>query len=295
MENLRGIALMVAAMAGFALEDAFIKAAAVTMPPGQILMMLGLMGGTLFALAARAQGVAVINPAFFQRGVVLRNLAEMVGTFGMVMSIALLPLSIVSSILQAMPLVITMGAALFLGEAVGWRRWSAVAVGFFGVLLIVQPGGAEFDPNIFWPLLAVLGLGARDLAVRRVPKSVPHILLAVYGFGAVVPVGMVQLAVSGGAVWPDARLWGLLCAGVAFGVVAYYLLVSATRIGDVSVITPFRYSRLLFALIIGIAVFGERPDLATYAGSALIIGSGIYTFVRERRLARRRPLDPTLV
>ena len=296
MNNLNGILLVIASMAAFTLEDMFIKRLSGEIPVGQILIMLGIGSGSVFACMALIKGENLFPRQAWRGVVLLRSGAEAFGAMAFATALSLVDISTVAAVFQALPLVITMGAALFLGEQVGWRRWSAIAVGFAGVMLIVRPGGAEFDPNVFWALLAVVALGGRDLAVRQVPRSVPHILLAVYGFTAVVPVGLVQLSITGGAIWPDTYLWTLIGGAVAVGVTAYYLLVSATRIGDVAVITPFRYSRLVFALCVGILVFGERPDLATYAGAALIIGSGIYTFVRERRLARRMDaVDPTLV
>jgi len=282
MTNLRGIGLMVAAMALFALEDMFIKLLAGSLPVGQVLMVLGLGGAVVFAVLARMQGQPILPRALLHPAVMLRNLGELVGTVGFVTALALTPLSSAASILQAMPLVVTMGAALFFGETVGWRRWSAIVVGFIGILIIVRPGLEGFQPASLFAVLAVFGLGARDIATRAVPPDVSSLQMSSWGFGMVVPAGAVMLMLEGAPAAVDATraLW--LALGVVVGAVGYYALILASRGGDVAVITPFRYSRILFAMAIGVVIFGERPDGATLVGAAIVIASGLYTLWRER-------------
>lgn len=289
-DNLRGILLMVAGMAGFALEDTFIKLAANDLPAGFILIVIGLCGTLAFGLMARARGEAVLARAALHPAVMGRNAGEMVGTFGFIVALTLAPLSTVSAVQQAMPLFVTMGAALFLGERVGWRRWTAIAVGFAGVMLVIRPGMEGFDANLLWALLSVAGLGARDLFTRRVPQTISTVQLSVWAFISVTALGAVMLAASGGMQMPGP--WQILWLGCAssVGIGAYWALTQANRLGEMSVITPFRYSRILFALILGILVFGERPDVITLCGAAIIVGSGIYTFARERQ-ARQRALS----
>lgn len=288
-DNLRGIILMVAAMAGFAFEDMFIKWAASDLPTGQILLMIGLAGALVFAAMARAQGQRTFVAAALHPAVVGRNLGEMIGTYGFVTALTLAPLSTVSAVAQAMPLAVTMGAALFLGETVGWRRWTAITVGFLGVLLIIRPGLDGFDPNALWAVLAVFGLGARDLFTRRMPAEITTMQLSVWGFLAVAVLGAGMLFASGGGQVPAAAQAGYVGGALAFGIAAYWALTAANRLGEMSVITPFRYSRLIFGVALGVLVFGERPDVMTLLGGLIIIGSGLYTFARER--ARKRALS----
>lgn len=284
--NLRAILLMVGSMAAFAIEDMFVKFVAVDMPTGQILMFLGLGGIPVFGWLAHRKGARVWTRDALHPTVIWRNAGEVIGTWGFITALALVPLATVSAILQAMPLAVTFGAALFLGEAVGWRRWTAILVGFFGVLMVIRPGLSGFDANALWALLAVAGLSLRDLATRRVPRTVSSTQLSVWGFAAVALLGAAMLAVSGGAVWPEpVQILWLACA-LTGGIVGYWAITEAMRLGEVATVTPFRYSRLVFALIIGVLVFGERPDAATLLGAALIIASGLYTFARERRLKR---------
>ena len=289
--NQRGIVLMTLGMAGFALEDMFIKLMAAHLPTGQIMLSLGIAGAVVFGLVARRQGLRFWSREALHPAVLGRNLSEMIGSFGFVLAIALSPLTTATAIFQATPLAVTMGAALFLGERVGWRRWTAIAVGFAGVLLVVRPGSEAFVPASLFGVVAVLGLSGRDLFTRRIPRTTASMLLVAWGFMAVALVGVVQLAASGGAVLPTGAELAWLVAALVIGAAAYWALTEATRAGEISVITPFRYSRLLFALAIGILVFGERPDAWTLLGAALIVGSGLYSLLRERARARAAALS----
>ena len=214
----------------------------------------------------------------------LRNVGEMVGTLGYVTALTLIPISTASAILQATPLVVTLGAALFLAEPVGWRRWSAVVVGFLGVLLVIRPGLEGFDVQSLFAVVGVLGLAFRDLATRRIPRETSSFQLSFLAFLSLIPAaGILSLFSNQSFVSPDAPQWGLIAAAVAMGVVAYYAIVGAARIGEISFVTPFRYSRMLFALIVGILVFEERPDALMLLGAIIIVASGIYTVWRERK------------
>jgi len=288
MENLRGSVLMVLAMAGFALEDMFIKRLADTMPVGQIIMAIGLGGAAIFAAICARRGRRLFTRDLLARPVLLRNTGEMAGTMCFVTAIALTPLSSASAILQATPLAVTLGAALFLGEPVGWRRWSAILVGFAGVLMVVRPGLAGFAPASLFAVGAVIGLALRDLATRAVPAAISSMQLSAYAFATLVPTGAILLAFGEGAVMPAAVQLRDLGLALGCGVAAYYAIVAAMRVGEVAVVTPFRYTRLVFALVIGVAVFAERPDAWTLAGAAVIVASGLYTLMREARLGRRR-------
>lgn len=270
-------------MAGFALEDMFIKSAARSLPVGEILILFGLAGMAAFIALALRRGERVLHPAILSRPILLRAMSEVAGRLGYTLALAFTPLSSASAILQATPLVVVAGAALFFGETVGWRRWAAILVGFAGVLIILRPGLEGFELASLWAVLGMLGFAGRDLATRAAPPVLSNVQLGIYGFFMLIPTGAAMLAVTGGWVVPDAATTRDLALATLFGVAAYYGLTAAMRIGEVSVITPFRYTRLVFALALGMAVFAERPDAATLAGSAIIIGSGLYTLVQGRR------------
>lgn len=289
MDNLRGATLMVLAMLGFALEDMFIKFLADAVPVGQIILMLGIGGGIAFGAVVRLQGRALFTQEMLCLPIVLRALGEMVGTIAFITAFVLTSLSSASAILQATPLAVTLGAALFLGEAVGWRRWSAIMVGFCGVLLIIRPGLDSFEVLSLLAVLAVVMLALRDLATRVAPRSISSMQLSFLGFIVLVPAGLALMGASG---TPFVGLNGTAVlhfgGALTVGLFSYYALVAAVRVGEVSFVTPFRYARLLFALVVGILVFGETPDALTLAGAAIIVASGIYTVWRERRLGVAR-------
>lgn len=287
MENLRAAALMVASMLFFAIEDMFVKWLSGDLSVGLILAILGLGGGLVFATTAKARGDQIISRALLTRPVILRNIGEMMGTMGFVMAIALTPLASATAILQAIPLAVTLGAALFMGASVGWRRWLAIVVGFLGVLLVIRPGFDAFEPASLFAVQGVIGLAIRDLATRACPKDVSSMQLSAYGFLSIVPVGIAMMAISGTGTIPSAVHIGSIIGALIAGVTGYYMIVATMRIGDVAVVTPFRYTRLVFALIVGAVVFGEKPDTLTLVGAAIIVASGLYTLMREARLGHQ--------
>lgn len=284
--NLRGSLLMTLAMAAFAVEDMSVKAAARTIPVGEVVALFGLIGLAFFAGLALVQGEAPLPRAFLGRTMVVRSAFEVAGRLFYALALALIPLSVASAILQATPLVVVAGAALVFGEKVGWRRWTAVAIGFVGVLMILRPGLAGFDALALLAVAGTLGFAFRDLATRAAPKGLSNAQLGVAGFAMLTIAGLVILAVTGGAVWPDAAGMGFVVVATAFGVLAYGALTAAMRTGEVSVVTPFRYTRLVFALILAFVAFDERPDAMMLAGCAVIVGSGLYTLFRSRKVAQ---------
>jgi drug/metabolite transporter (DMT)-like permease len=281
-DNLRGSLLMTAAMAGFAVEDVFIKAAARAMPLGQILLVMGLAGVVVFGLMAKARGEPVLPRAFLDRAMLVRSGFEVVGRLFYGLSIALTALSTTSAILQATPLVVVAAAALIFGEKVGWQRWLAVGVGFVGVLIILRPGVAGFSALSLLAVVGLLGFAGRDLATRAAPKGLSNRQLGILGFAMLGLAGAILLGWSGGAHLPDLRSLGLLTGASLFGILGYHALTGAMRTGEVSVVTPFRYTRLVFAMILAIAIFGERPDAATWVGAALVVASGVFTLTRAK-------------
>jgi drug/metabolite transporter (DMT)-like permease len=282
-DNLTGSLLMVAAMAGFAVEDMFLKSAAATLPVGQIMMIFGAGGMIAFAILTLLRGERVFHPAILSRPILIRAVFEVAGRLFYTLAIALTPLSSASAILQATPLVVVAGAAVFFGESVGWRRWTAIAAGFVGVLIILRPGADSFTPLSLFAVLGTLGFAGRDLATRAAPPVLSNMQLGVYGFAMVLAAGAGLLGFTGGALIPGPRASADLALGILVGVFAYYALTAAMRTGAVAVVTPFRYTRLVFALILGALVFGEHPDALTLTGSAIVVASGLYTLWRARR------------
>lgn len=287
-QNLRGILLMLASMALFAIEDMFLKWAAAGLPIGQIVFVSGAFGLPVFVLMAWHQGQRVLTRNILHPAVIARNIGEMLGTFAYLTALSRLPLSTVSAVLQAMPLAITLAAALFMQEQVGWRRWSAIAVGFSGVLLVIRPGLDGFRPDALWMLVCVAALTLRDLATRRIPPGCTTAQVSAWGLAAVGILGAGMMVTSGQVAVPSAWQSFVLLGALIFGTAGYWAITAASRTGEVSVVAPFRYIRLIFAIAIGALVFSEIPDRFTLIGSALIIASGLYSIARER--ARKRAI-----
>lgn len=285
MDNLRGASFMILAMALFAVEDMIIKILSVDLPTGQILVILGGGGALVFAVMAFLRGQTLWSRALLNKFILMRTGAEVLGTVGFITALSLTDITLASAIIQAVPLFVTLGAAFFLKEQVGWRRWSAIAVGFFGVLLVIRPGLDAFEPASLFAVLAVIGLGSRDLFTRAAPRSTTAEQMSIMAFMGVAVAGITLGVVFDQPVTALSRTNMVLSLiSVILGVMAYLTIVVATRTGDVAAVAPFRYSRIAFALVIGVFVFGERPDTLMLIGVAIIVASGIYTLWRERRV-----------
>ena len=281
MENLRGILFMLLAMAGFALEDLFIKLLSSHLPVSQILFILGFSGTAVFLVIALLTHAPILHRDLLNRPVIVRTLCELFAALFFTSAIALTPLSSVASILMTTPLMVTMGAAIFFGEKVGWRRWTAIMIGFFGVLLILRPGFDSFMPASLLAVIATIFLAVRDLATRTMQIDISTTTVSIYAFFAMGISGFFAMPFFSAMVIPSSIEIVYLISAVFVGVIGYYAIVLATRNGDVSVISPFRYSRLVFAMLLSIIILRERPDLLTLSGAAIIVASGIYAFIRE--------------
>lgn len=286
--NLRGSLFMVLAMAAFALEDMLYKSVTLALPMGQGLVLFGVLGMALFTLLCVLRGQPPLVAQMWRPGLLLRSGFEVLGRLFFALALAFGDLSTTAAILQALPLAVTLGAVLFLREAVGWRRWLAIWVGFFGVLLVIRPTTQGVAPEAIFALLGMVGFAGRDLATRAAPPSIGNLQLGVLGFGMVILAGLVLMLAFGEAPsLPSGQVWGLLIGAALFGVLAYHAVTVAMRVGQVAVVAPFRYSRLVFAMGLGALVFGERPDLQTWLGAALIVGSGLFTLLASARGPRK--------
>ena len=284
MENFRGILFMTLAMAGFALEDLILKILSNVIPVSQLMIYFGVFAGIFLSIIAKITKVPVISPDILKNKlVILRTVAEMLGAVFFLTAISLIPLSTVSAILQATPLLVTLGAALFFKESVGWRRWTAVCMGFTGVILILKPGLDSFQPSSLLALLGVIFLSLRDLLTRHIKDDIASLTVSIYAFISVALGGVILIPFNDNFVMLTIPQWLMIITSTSVGCFAYLFLVLATRAGDISVIAPFRYTRLIFTLILALLILSEHPDDLTLIGAAIIIASGCYTFWRENR------------
>jgi drug/metabolite transporter (DMT)-like permease len=289
-DNLRAAAILTLAMLVFAVEDALIKVLTSELPVSEVLGMIALAGVVVFGGLLRARKERFWTRDLLDPAVALRNASEAVASVAIVLALALTELSTAAAIMQAVPLFITLGAVVWLKEPVGWRRSAAIALGFVGVLMVVKPGLAGFQPASLWAVVAAAGLAARDLVTRRVPAGMGSLHLSAAAFVALLIAAALMALIRGERpVLPDARQAGLALSCGLVTVTGYALLVTATRIGEASILAPVRYTRLVFALILAVIVFGERLDALTITGATIIVSSGSYTVWREARLGRRHP------
>ena len=275
---------MILAMAGFAFEDLFIKTLSAHLPVSEIILILGSTGSIIFLIIALLQRAPIIHKDLLNRYVITRTVLELFGALFFVIAIALTPLSSASAILQITPLLVTIGAAVFFRENVGWRRWTAVLIGFIGVLLILRPGFGGFMPASIFALLGAMFLAGRDLATRAMEVKLPSVTIALYAFLAFGISGIFIMPFNSAMIALTSTDIMYFIGASVFGVIAYYSLVIASRIGEMSVISPFRYSRIVFAMLLSILVLKENPDSLTLIGATIIVVSGLYTFLRENVL-----------
>ena len=271
-------------MAAFALEDVCIKATSEILPTGQILIMFGLGGAFIFACLSLLNDERLISADVISSPMRIRLFFEILGRLFYVLAITLTPLSSATVILQATPIVVVAGAALIFGETVGWRRWTAIFIGLIGVVIIVRPGSDGFSILSIFAVLGTLGFAGRDLASRAAPLSLSASILGLYGFLAVVVTGCAY------AVWdkapfiqPNTIVSLYLIGAVIVGVVGYGSLMKAMRTGEVSSVTPFRYSRLIFGVAFGVILFRETLELSMIIGCGFIVASGLFILWRGKQ------------
>ncbi len=277
---------MMMSMACFAVEDTFIKLLSARLPATQILFSIGFGGALITLVLAIVLNVNLADKILLNKHVISRTIADLFGALSFTSAMVLIPMSLLASILQATPLFVTLGAAILLGEKVGWRRWSAIFIGFLGVIIILQPGYGSFQLASLLGLAAVLCLALRDVVTRDMATEIPTLTVTFYACLAMGSAGFIAYPFFGPPIMPTTYEAIILICAAIIGLTGYFLLVLATRKGDVSVIAPFRYSRLLFSLGLASLILGEKLTLPILLGGLLVVSSGIYTFGRERRLAK---------
>lgn len=285
-DNLRGAMLMCVSVTGFTCNDVVMKFVTQDMPLYQAITLRGLaviLGVWLVAL--RDGGLRLHVAPGARLPMVLRVAGEVGSTLLFLNALMHMAIGDLTAIMQSLPLVVTVAAALVFGERLGWRRVSAVLIGMLGVLIILRPGSGAFG---IWSLVAIgamLMVALRDLATRSFGAHVTSSTIAFYTAIVVTLTGLV-LSFGQGWVMPRPEQLLLLALAGGFLTVGYVTAVSAMRVGEMSYVAPFRYVSLLVAILAGLVVFGEWPDLWTWAGSALVVGAGVYMILREARLMR---------
>ena len=285
-DNTRGALIMVVAMCTFTFNDAFMKALSDEVPLFQAILFRGMAAAVFLTILCRIMGHLRFDfPARDWMLMLLRTAGEVGGTYFFLIALFNMPIANVSAILQALPLSVSLAAALFLREPLGWRRITAIAVGFVGVLMIIQPGGADFSSYRLYAVASVGCVTLRDVAVRRMSRAVPSVLVAL-----VAAIGVTTMGAIGSLFidWvPFTTKSALQLTGASLCLIFGYIgSVAAMRVGEIAFVAPFRYSSLLVALTLGVVVFGEWPNALALAGAALVVAMGLFTLYRETRLKR---------
>lgn len=293
-DNVKAALLMMGALAMLALNDTAIKTMALTIPLFQIVVLRN--GVTTLAL-----GFSILRggklPRLSRRDLalsLLRGVGEVGAAYFYLIALVAMPFANVVAILQSAPLVVTLAAALFLGEKVGWRRLSAILVGFVGVLLIVRPGTEGFDIFALDVLISVGFITLRDLATRRLSREAPAMTVTAITSSMVLAF-FVVLGLD--EPWVPMSAWSIVLTFVAAGFVlgSYLTTIQAMRIGEISFVSPFRYTSLLWALLLGFVLFGEWPQALTLIGAAIVVASGLFTLYRERKTGQSVPQGPEVI
>jgi drug/metabolite transporter (DMT)-like permease len=288
-ENLIGIGAITACNFLFLINDTCLKLASEELPLGQILAMRGGMVTLFLIPIVWMSGAFRYVHLLPNWHVVSRTFAEIASAFLYLLAVFHIPIATTNAILQVVPLALTAAGAVFLAEKVGWRRWTAIAVGFAGVMIVVRPGFAGFSAYALLALASMLFITLRDMNSRMMPRAIPALLIALVT-GFFVGLSGPGIALFLGETWvmPSGHGIGLIAVSILFLVGGYLTSVIAMRHGDISVVAPFRYSVIVWAMIVGYLVFGDVPDAPMLIGTAIIIATGVYTFHRERRTARLR-------
>lgn len=278
-DNLRGILFLAIALFGFVANDVCTKIVGPHLGAFQVMGLRGVVGIGLALVFAGAAGAirlpALLHPLVLLRGLVDASLALLV-----ISALSELPLSEVTVLLQAAPLVLTALSAFWLREAVGWRRWLAVAVGFLGVVIVVRPA---FETVSAWTLAVLLAAGlvaVRDVLARQMPAGIQSWSVTLTAMVIVTAIGWAGVAATGWRPVP-AGDWVLLAVAGAAIMLASQFMVMAFRNVEISVVSPFRYVVVLWALLMGYLVWGEVLEPHEWLGAAVIVGAGLYTLHRE--------------
>lgn len=294
-DNLRGAFFMAVAMAGFVSNDTMMKLVFADLDLFQAIFLRGLLLSLLIALLALRGSQLLYRPTRHDLRILsLRVTGEIGSAVCFLTALYHMPIANATAILQSIPLAITLAAALFLGEQVGWRRYSAIAVGFAGVLVIVRPGAEGFTLYSLWAVAAVGFMVLRDLSTRSFAQGVPSLYIA---FVTALATGLFAGAVALFRDWQPMALqhFGLLSASAGFLFFGYLFSIKAMRVGEVAFVSPFRYTILIWAIVLGVVVFGDIPDAWTLTGAAIVVVTGIYTFYRERSVMRKAALAAAAV
>lgn len=282
-DNFVGAMLMCGSMAGFSFNDAAMKIVADDISIYQAIFVRGLIVTIIIGLFAYFSGTFKNLPTLADNKRILwRSVAEVGATMCFLTALVHMPIANVTAVLQALPFCISIAAAIFLKEYFGWRRAIAIAIGFIGIMIIIRPTSAGFNSYSLLVLLAVAFVTWRDLIVRQFSQQVSTLFVAfVTAFVITIAGGCATLVTSGWHAISISSLIGLTFSALCI-FVGYYFSIAAMRIGEVASVTPFRYTNIIWAILLGWVIWQDIPDLWTLIGILIVVFTGAYTLWRER-------------
>ncbi|MFO7298535.1 MAG: DMT family transporter [Pseudomonadota bacterium] len=284
--NTAGIIAMLAAMASFACGDSLMKLSSTDLPTGELVWLRATF------MSAAGLTYAVLSGAFrkawtlLAKPMLLRAIGDAGGALAYQSALARMAFADLVAINQINPLTVTAASAIFLGERVGWRRWTAALVGLCGVLLIIRPGTSAFTWWSIVAIVAVLFATLRDVSTKSIDRTVPAVLVMWFSSSAVA-LGSLTMLFFESWIWPQPLVLLQVAGASAFSLTGHLCIITAVRKGELSAVAPFRYSIMIWALLLGLVIWGQWPDPLAMLGMAIVTGAGIYTFRREM-VARRR-------
>jgi len=284
--NIRSSLYMMLSMLGFVINDLLIKALDGELAIPQVIWVRGVFLSLIMLAILWQRGLLPKWRLGLNKGIAIRGVFEGGATLAFLSALVQLPFANLSAILQSLPLAVTLGAALFLGEPVGWRRWLAIVVGFIGVLIIIRPGMGGFHTASLLVLLSVFFAAGRDLITRKLPANIPSLIITGYSAVFITCLGMSITLVAG--MWSPMTLTQivLLALAACFLFFGYHFIVLSMRTGDIAYVVPYRYTSLLWAILFAYLIFDEVPDVFTVVGSVIVVSMGLYTLYRELQNAR---------
>lgn len=279
--NRRGIVTMMGAMVFFVVNDALAKWVSADLSTPQLIFIRGVMTTTLLLALTGWMGQLKHWRSMLTRAVPARAVLDSLASFTYLTAVFHMPLGNATAINLAGPLFLTLMAVFFLKEQVGPGRWALIVLGFSGVLLVVQPRIGDFNAYALLCLFAATLHAGRDFMTRLVPAKVPSLLITLSTSAMVMFLSGLWSLFEPWKPISSQHLWQLLGASLCLAA-GYHLLTLSMRLGDMSVIGPFRYSGLLMALVLGFVVWGDVPNALAWCGIALVVAAGLGLLQAER-------------
>ncbi|WP_262695792.1 DMT family transporter [Kordiimonas aquimaris] len=280
-DNMRGALFMVLGMMGFTFNDGLMKLISSDLHLFQSIFIRGVMATTLIGILAWRNGALLHPKAKMSRLLIVRMLAEMGGTFCYLTALFNIPLADATAILMASPLAVTLAASLFLRERVGWRRYIAIAIGFIGVVVILRPSADGINTFYLFALGTVFFMVLRDLCTRRFDPEMPSLFIA-FTTSTLMTLASAAMIPFDGWQQVSTKNISVLAGAAIFIFFGYLFTIMTVRVGEISFAAPFRYTALIWAMIIGVVMFNHIPDTAVLIGSTIVVTTGLYSLLRER-------------